>query len=150
MATVRRSKVGLFTARQRKLWEGNVISRVCLSFCSWREWSCTGPCPSLCTGPQLPTSWHIRGSQPPWTCSNLGTHCTSPPHHICSKIFDLDLIVHGPCPIPPPTDMFKLVRYEARLVTKRAVGIRLKCLPVLHISLCRWNMDGGSEVTVRY
>ena len=31
----------------------------------------------------------------------------------------------------PPPDMFKLVNYEARTVSKRAHGIRLKCFLIL-------------------
>ena len=47
------------------------------------------------------------------------------PSEICSNLFNLDLTAQE-----LPSEMFKLIHYQARRVGKRAIGILLECFRV--------------------
>ena len=91
------------------LWEGNFFSRVYHS---------------------------VQGS---WPCAIFVQDPPPVPGHtslytgLCLNLFNLDLTVQGPT--PSPKDTSKLVHYEAQTVSKRAVGILLKYLLVLHSAM---------------
>ena len=110
--------VDIFTARQRS-GEGNFFTRICLSLCLSivRRGVPT-------QGPGLPLHW---ASIPPLPLDTALVPV--PPPQTCSNLFNLDLSVHGPTPLPS-VDTFKRVHFKAQTVRKWAVGIRTKCLLV--------------------
>ena len=132
----------LYLPPSRKLWEGNVVSRICLSVIlsvhreggQYRAWP-HGPGPGPDPSPYRDTPRHVltystwtalfRAAVPLDTFKLIqpGLHCTGSCPQTCSDLCNMD--------------MFKLVHYVAHAsVPKRAVGIRLKWLLVILEDLC--------------
>ena len=86
-----------------KMREGNVFSHACLSVILFTGSQAHSPTPPPCPGPQsCPLPWRVQ------TYSNW------------TSLYKDTL----------PQNVFKIIHYEARTVSKRAVGIRLECLLV--------------------
>ena len=130
----------LVTARIHSLWEGNVFSRVCQSFCRGREvpmWWVTWDSHSHWPWSSTDQFKLVHFGTPPspgplQTCSNLFTWHPPPSPSLehgpwtCSKLFTWGLC---PCPRTLPTDLFKLVQLgnsSRPIGGKRVVGFRLK------------------------
>ena len=116
-----------------KLQEGNVFSYVCPSFCPLEgahvtmihvtigQSRCPMGVPSSYNDPSPPRPRHfpfnIQGSPAPAPSQKKFKLVQLGPHHTGT-------------PLPFP-DMLKLVHYVAWTASKRAIGIRLKCLLVV-------------------